>query len=133
MTLSLDANVLIDLANDEALVIACYRRALRSHEEVALSVIAWQELRVGALLERQSAGTQDALDRLIAGMQVVDYEQQDADVAARLRSGSRRGDAGVHDVMIAGQAIARGWTLVTSNTRDFAKFDGLTHVNWRDT
>lgn len=131
MTLTLDANVFVDLANRHPAVRAAHRTALKQGEALVLSVIAWQELRVGALLERHGPETQAALDELIAGVPVIDYDTADAEAAATLRSRSARGDTGVHDLMIAGQAIARGWTVVTGNARDFARLDGLSYVDWR--
>jgi tRNA(fMet)-specific endonuclease VapC len=37
---------------------------------------------------------------------------------------------GAYDTMIAGQAIRRGITLVTANTREFARVDGLMWDDW---
>ena len=36
------------------------------------------------------------------------------------------------DMMIAASAISGGYTLVTNNTRHFARIDGLTLDNWVD-
>jgi tRNA(fMet)-specific endonuclease VapC len=38
---------------------------------------------------------------------------------------------GTHDVLIAGVALARGLVLVTANTRELARIDGLTLETWR--
>jgi tRNA(fMet)-specific endonuclease VapC len=37
---------------------------------------------------------------------------------------------GPHDVLIAGQALARGLVLVTHNTREFRRVPGLVVEDW---
>ena len=37
---------------------------------------------------------------------------------------------GPYDVLIAGQALARGLVLVTANTREFARVEGLAIEDW---
>jgi tRNA(fMet)-specific endonuclease VapC len=37
---------------------------------------------------------------------------------------------GPYDTLIAGQAMARGLTLVTRNTREFERVVGLSVENW---
>jgi tRNA(fMet)-specific endonuclease VapC len=37
---------------------------------------------------------------------------------------------GGNDLLIAAQAIALGYTLVTDNECEFARIDGLAHENW---
>ena len=53
-----------------------------------------------------------------------------AAVVAKLQKAGRR--IGVVDTLIGGQAMARGWTLVTGNVRHFALIDGLDVVDWAD-
>jgi tRNA(fMet)-specific endonuclease VapC len=50
------------------------------------------------------------------------------DIRARLDSRGLR--IGPYDVFIAGQALARGLTLVTRNTRAFARVEGLSLEDW---
>jgi len=37
---------------------------------------------------------------------------------------------GAYDLLIAGQALQRGYTLVTANAREFARVKGLRWENW---
>ncbi len=39
---------------------------------------------------------------------------------------------GAVDSLIAGQALNRGWNVVTSNIKDFIRIPGLTVVDWSD-
>jgi tRNA(fMet)-specific endonuclease VapC len=63
----------------------------------------------------------------------VDLTPADARAAATVRAAlERRGrPVGPYDILIAGVALARGLVLVTANTREFARIDGLTVETWR--
>jgi tRNA(fMet)-specific endonuclease VapC len=37
---------------------------------------------------------------------------------------------GPYDTLIAGQALARGYTLVTANYREFSRVEGLLWEDW---
>jgi tRNA(fMet)-specific endonuclease VapC len=39
---------------------------------------------------------------------------------------------GAADIFIAAHCIVNGYTLVTDNTKDFERIDGLDIVNWKD-
>lgn len=57
---------------------------------------------------------------------------KDATYAGRIRDGLERikQPIGPYDTLIAGQAVARGLTLVTANTREFARVPGLVWEDW---
>lgn len=38
---------------------------------------------------------------------------------------------GAYDILIAGQALARGWIVVTANSGEFAGVEGPRLENWR--
>jgi tRNA(fMet)-specific endonuclease VapC len=63
---------------------------------------------------------------------VADLTRGDAEAAGRLRADlSLRGQTiGAYDLLIAGQGLARGWMVVTANTREFARAIGLTLEDW---
>jgi len=62
------------------------------------------------------------------------FEATDAESAGRLRATlSGRGEMiGAYDLLIAGQGLARDWTVVTANTREYARVDGLRLETWID-
>ena len=66
------------------------------------------------------------------GLTMVELTREDAREAGRLRATLATAGLpiGPFDVLIAGQALARGLTLVTHNTREFARVDGLTVEDW---
>ena len=62
----------------------------------------------------------------------VQFEEQDAFRAAEIRAALRAQGTpiGPYDVLIAGQALARDLTLITRNTREFSRVDGLRVEDW---
>ena len=73
----LDTNVVLDLANRDPVVWSAYRLALRRQERTVVSVVAWQELRVGALLERHGAVAERGVERILRGLPAdtpLDYQ-----------------------------------------------------------
>jgi tRNA(fMet)-specific endonuclease VapC len=73
------------------------------------------------------------LRRFLGGrIQPVEFTPHDAEVAGRLRADlAARGEIiGAYDLLIAGQALAREWTVVTGNTREFARVRGLKLEDW---
>ena len=64
--------------------------------------------------------------------EVLDFDREDARQAGELRA--RLAPAGTpisaYDVLIAGQALARGLTLVTHNTGAFQRVPGLRMEDW---
>ena len=71
---------------------------------------------------------------LAGGPRIAPFEAADAESAGRLRAAlSGRGEMiGAYDLLIAGQGLARDWTVVTANTREFARVDGLRLETWID-
>ncbi len=132
MTLSPDANVLIDLANGHRDVRRNYLAAVESGATFRLSVVVLHELRFGAVVSTRHEKQLAALAPVLLGMTCVDFDEGDAETAAAVRADLKtRGESiGAFDALIAGQALARGWTVVTANTREFERVAGLGLVDW---
>src|SRR5665648_1134047 len=66
------------------------------------------------------------------GLPVVELSREDAREAGRIRAhlAAAGRPIGPFDVLIAGQAVARGLTLVTGNIGEFARVDGLAIQDW---
>lgn len=62
----------------------------------------------------------------------VEFGRDDAEAAGRVRAdlAARGLMIGAYDLLIAGHALARGWTVVTANTREFMRVAGLTVEDW---
>lgn len=99
---------------------------------VAVSVITVLELRQGAEKSQQSAANHARLDFFLKPIPVLDFEQKDASVAARLRAhlGRQGKPIGDLDSLIAAHALARELILVTNNVREFGRVPSLQVENW---
>lgn len=123
-----DSNVFIALAARREAVLKHLRFIATA--DIGLSAIVQHELFFGAV---NSARRDQNLARLAElPFAVVPFDEQDAFHAAEVRAALRaRGTPiGPYDILIAGQALARNLTLVTRNTREFERIDGLRIENW---
>ena len=106
-------------------------RRLNVHRsETALSSIAWYELVFGAFNSNRVDG--NLADLATIGLPILPFEERDAHAAGELRARLKRlgTPIGPYDLLIAGQALARGMTVVTANLREFQRVDGLAVENW---
>ena len=130
----LDANICVALMNDPGGPQMARRWAARSSgRPVQVSSIVVFELQFGAENSDRVAANTTRLAALLAdGLTIVDFAADDARAAAAIRADLRRKGTpiGPYDVLIAGQALARGATLVTANTSEFARVDGLVWEDW---
>jgi len=125
----LDTNAVIHLlkAADSTLL-----RRLREHrpEDVCLSAIVTHELYFGAY---ESARVEANLAKLRAlRFEVAPFDLEDSIAAGEIRAKLRAEGApiGPYDVLIAGQALARGLTLVSANGKEFRRVEGLIVEDW---
>jgi tRNA(fMet)-specific endonuclease VapC len=131
--LSLDSNVLIDLVNGQhRLVRQRYDAVMISGDPVVVSALAAHELVYGALISRRPDVQMAAARGILADHEIVEWSPDDAYAAARLRAELRRKGSkiGSFDALIAGQALNRGWTVVTANTKEFSRVDALELQDW---
>jgi tRNA(fMet)-specific endonuclease VapC len=65
--------------------------------------------------------------------EVLDFDREDARKAGEIRASLANAGTpvGPYDVLIAGQAVARGLTLVTNNTREFQRVASLRIEDWQ--
>lgn len=98
-----------------------------------LSTVSILEFRYGAERSRRREGQLEALRRIMTAVEVADFNEDDAVSAAAIKAGltAQGRMIGPYDLMIAGQAMSRGWTLVTSNAREFARVEGIIIEDWR--
>jgi tRNA(fMet)-specific endonuclease VapC len=98
--------------------------------DIGLSVIVLHELFFGAYKGRRVTANLDAIADL--NFDVVDLDKEDARAAGELRATLAAAGTliGPYDVLIAGQALARHLTLITHNTREFSRVQGLRIEDW---
>lgn len=127
----LDTNAVIALVTRRS--DALYSRVEASDPgSLAVSSIVAHELYYGAYRSQKVAFNLETLRLLFADLSILDVDREDARVAGEIRADLTRQGApiGPYDVLIAGQAKARGLTLVTSNTGEFTRVEGLRVEDW---
>ena len=105
---------------------------IRAGDRPCISSVTLFELWTGILHGRGRPRERRELDDLVTKLPVLSLDDNDARRSAEVRSAlERRGTPiGPYDMLIAGQALARGLTLVTGNIREFERVDGLRLENW---
>jgi tRNA(fMet)-specific endonuclease VapC len=125
----LDTNTVIDVLSDPRSAPSNRLRALEP-SVVALPAIVVHELYYGAY----KSGRPDENVRVLDALQfaTLEFDREDAQEAGEIRAHlARIGQTiGPFDVLIAGQARARGLILVTHNRREFERVPRLTVEDW---
>lgn len=131
MTYSLDTNAVIAVLREPAGKVA---RTLRRHapDNVVVSSIVVHELYYGAFRSARVAHNLVQVDAL--GFMILDLDRNDARAAGavRVELAVVGTPIGGYDLLIAGQARARGLTVVTANTREFIRVAGLRVEDWAE-
>lgn len=126
-----DASFLIDLHREvkaERLSSAFdVMETLDDREAVGVSVHVLSELRGGAELSKRAIREHESLDQLLQGFHIAHTDERFAPVYARLYASLvRQGQMiGTMDLLIATHALVEDATLVTRNTKHFARVPGL--------
>jgi tRNA(fMet)-specific endonuclease VapC len=100
--------------------------------ELALSTVTAYELWFGAERSSDPVQNRHAVDEFLSLLALVDFDLEAASHAAEIRAELARAGTpiGAYDVQIAAIARARGLTVVTGNTRKFARVEGIRCVDW---
>lgn len=126
----LDTNILSDLVrNPQGRVTA--RIAEVGDEAVCTSIIVAAELRFGAAKKGSERLTLQ-LERILSAIDIQPFDAPADAAYARLRVQLEAAGApiGGNDMLIAAQALASHWTVVTDNEREFVRISGLQIENW---
>jgi tRNA(fMet)-specific endonuclease VapC len=107
-------------------------RRIREHDpgEIAISSIAMHELYYRAYRSERLAHSLSLVDGLL--LEVVDFDRDDAREAGAVLAelAARGAPIGPFDMLMAGQARGRGFTLVAANVSEFLRVDGLAVQDW---
>lgn len=101
---------------------------------VCISVITKSELLFGVEVSPRRQQDQAALDEYLRHAEVLDFPNEGALHYAQIRAALKvRGTMiGGNDLFIAAHARSLGLTLVTNNTREFGRVQGLNIENWTE-
>lgn len=134
MAYLLDTNVCIALINGSSPPVrARFAKVVESREPVWIPSVSVYELWYGVAKSVQKQANTLRLQKFLDGpVQLLEFEGEDARHAGEIRNRLERAGRpiGAYDVLIAGQALHRKLTLVTANTREFARVPGLLWQDW---
>jgi tRNA(fMet)-specific endonuclease VapC len=110
-------------------------RVRSAGDEIIVSSIALFELWHGVGRSRLAERNAERLVTFQNSVQVLPFDEEDARVAGGIEAQLRVHGTpiGPYDVLIAGQAIRHGLTLVTANVREFARIPDLRWEDWTKT
>jgi tRNA(fMet)-specific endonuclease VapC len=130
----LDTNVCIDIINGKSVPVrARLKDVIAEGSVVCVSSVVLHELWYGVAKSAQHHANTARMQAFLAGpFEILPWDDADARAAGEVRAVlEREGQMiGAYDALIAAQAIRRGITLVTANTREFARVDGLMWEDW---
>ena len=121
------------LRNRPAGVRERYREAEKSGEYLAVSSVVLFELWYGVEKSGRVQENSERLRILLSGdLDLLDFDDEDAQTAGRVRAALEKigTPIGAYDLLIAGQALRRGLTVVTANTSEFSRVTGLSWEDW---
>jgi len=103
-----------------------------SPKDIFIPSIVIYELEVGIAKSNNPAKRKQQLDKLLSNINILDFSPKEAKASANIRAAleSKGTPIGPIDTLIAGYAKANNLTLVTHNTKEFNRVDGIEVVDW---
>ena len=100
--------------------------------ELCISSITVSELMYGAYKSEYTEKNLKAIENFLLPFEIVEYDYSAEVEYGRIRATLEKNESviGNMDMQIAGHALALGMTVVTNNTKEFERVEGLTLDNW---
>ena len=126
----LDTNAVIALLNDGKSRLA-QRARQHSPADIGISAVVSHELFYGAFKSQRVERNVALVDSL--QFKVIEFDKEDLRHAGAIRAalGALGSAIGPYDVLIAGQARARGLVLVSHTMREFKRVPELQVEDWQ--
>ena len=128
---------------DTNICITCIRKSIKTENivrrfieygyfNIKLSTIVIAELMHGAYKSKRTEKTLSDTEEFIAGFEVIPFDYDAAVAYGKIKASlERKGQViGSNDMLIAAVALSRNAVLVTNNTREFSRIDGLKLDDW---
>ncbi|AOK59080.1 PIN domain-containing protein [Burkholderia ubonensis] len=132
----LDTNICSYIMRERPpVVLSRLQSCVGAQHRIVVSAVTYAEMRFGAIGRKASPKHADLVTAFVARLDGVlpwDAAAVDATTAVRAGLAARGTPIGANDASIAGHAIAAGAVLVTHNTREFGRVDGLSFEDWAD-
>lgn len=104
----------------------------KSPKDILVPAIVLYELEVGIAKSKHPEKTRKQVDTLISRVEVIPFGAREAKIAAQIRSDleAQGTPIGPYDILIAGIALSANAILVTHNTKEFERVEGLKTEDW---
>ena len=101
-------------------------------KNIKIPAIVMAELMHGAHKSKKSAETLKATREFIANFEIIPFDFMEAKLYGQIRANLERKGQLIsnNDMLIAATALAYNATLITNNTQEFSRIDGLNLDNW---
>jgi tRNA(fMet)-specific endonuclease VapC len=127
----LDTNICIYIIKkNPAVVLKVLKR--KSVKDIHVSSITVAELEYGVAKSMYPAKNRLALIEFLSFFHILDFNGSDAAAFGSIRASLEKKGAiiGPMDLLISAQALARKLVLVTNNSKEFERIDGIRLENW---
>ncbi|MDF1581078.1 MAG: type II toxin-antitoxin system VapC family toxin [Desulfuromonadales bacterium] len=126
----LDTNTLIYFFKDMGNVASTLLS--KSPKDIAIPAIVLYELEVGIAKSSNPQTRQQQLETLISRIVILPFAKKEAEAAAAIRAKLEKSGTpiGPYDTLIAGIALSSNATLVTHNTKEFSRVEGINIEDW---
>lgn len=104
----------------------------KSPSDIAIPSIVLYELEVGIAKSNSPKKRIKQLKDICSVATILTFTQKEAKITAQIRGKLEKlgTPIGYYDYLIAGTALANHGTLITNNTKEFQRVDGLKLGNW---
>lgn len=103
-----------------------------SPDDIAVSAMTEAELTFGAIKSANPERARPQVAAFLEPMMVLPFDSEAAQKHAEIRYAVRSSPIGERDMVTAAIAAANGLVLVTHNTREFSRVEGLGLENWAE-
>lgn len=126
----LDTNILSDTIRNPFGVASQYMERV-SEDTLCVSAIVASEMRYG-IRKKGSPRLSYLVENTLSRIAILPYDDAASQSYSVIRTAlERQGKSiGLADLLIAAHALSLGLTIVTNNTREFSRVEGLTIENW---
>ena len=97
---------------------------------ISISTVTLGELVHGVEKSDNQRQNRVVLEGFVGRLEVINYDEAAAYQFGQLRHELKGQEIGPYDFMIAAHARSLGLTLITNNTKEFSRVEGLRVDNW---
>ena len=131
MRYMLDTNIIVYAKNARPEIVL-KRFQQYNPGDLCISAITMAELEYGVFNSSKPKQNRLALLMFLSNIEVIPFDMEAAKVYGQIRHDLKeKGELiGANDMLIAAHAKSLGFTLITNNTREFGRVEGLKLNNW---